>query len=168
MADRHRGPRRPKGWSSITEITQLLTMNQTAGGGSIGFDDVTTRTVLRMIGEYVITPTSAPTALDGCRVTVGIGVMSSDAFAVGSSAMPDPADEPNYPWLYWMSHNFAFPGTDPESGSAGASVRQFLDIRSMRKLKPRESVFSVFQYNNVTGLPPMTVSFGPIRILFAN
>ncbi len=163
MARHGGGNRMGKEWRFLPGVKSDMTANATFIGSSLAFTSAAT--VLRMIGEYVIAPTSAPTALDEVIIAAAIGVVSSDAAAVGSSAMPDPNAEPEYPWLYWASHDFYFPGADPEAAIASASVRKTFDIRSMRKIKPRESLVWVFQYADGTGTPPMTLGMGNVRIL---
>ncbi len=113
----------------------------------------------------MITPTSAPAQLDEARVTVGIGQFSTDAVALGATAMPDPDDEPGFPWLYQMSHPFFYNSTSVVDAQAGLSVRRTIDIRSMRKIKPRESIGWVTQYVDVTGAPPLQIVVGKMRVL---
>ena len=167
MADRGRGRRMAKEWDTIPSINLTLTTDNTLLGGALPI--VEAKTVLRMIGEYVISPTGTITGGDACFVAVAIGVVSSDAFAVGPSAVPDPAAEGEYPWLYYRSHPFWFPsaGAPLEPGSVGNVVRVPFDIRSMRKLKPRESLVFVAQYVDVSGTPPMNFMIGTTRVLLA-
>ncbi len=157
--------RRAKIWSAIPGISLALTASGTSLGGSISF--ATADTVLRMMGQYIITPTSAPAALDNARVVVAIGVVSSDAFAAGSASVPDPAGEPEYPWLYWADHPlfFSTSTTDPNSGAS--TLRHSFDVRSMRKLKPRESLAMIVEYADIVGAPPLQFSTGQTRVLIA-
>jgi len=123
-----------------------------------------------MLGEYSIFPTAAPAAGDEMEFCIGIGVVSSDAATVGASAMPDPCDEPEYPWLYWASHPFGFNGTAVETALASGSVRKHFDIKSMRKIKPSESLVVIGQYADIgsAGEPPMTIVVGGLRVLLAH
>jgi len=163
MADRFRTPKKEKQWDAIPSFTEVMTANATFLTARVAFSSV--QTVLRMIGEYIITPTSAPTALDQCVVAVGICKMSTDASTVGATAAPDPAGEAEYPWLYWASHKFYFGGTGAEPSAGPGAVRKSFDIRSMRKFRPGESLVFVTQYVDIAGLPPMTFSAGETRIL---
>ncbi len=164
MANRNFGGRRmAKHWHVIAGLSQAFTVDSTKIGGSLSLDGPWT--VLRCLVEYIITPTSAPAALDDVTIAVALGVVSSDAVAVGPTAMPDPVAEPDYPWLYWASHEFFFAGTDPESASAGASIRRVVDSRSMRKMKPRESLVWVAEYANTVGNPPIHLGIGQTRVL---
>ncbi len=106
MGDRSRGPRQRKSWHHLTGGFILLTANSTNLGSFFAPNEPAT--FLRLLGEYVIGPTSAPVVGDKAIVTVGIGVVSVDAATLGASAMPDPEDEPDYPWLYWASHGIHF------------------------------------------------------------
>ena len=160
------GRRMAKQWVALAATPLALTASATAIGGSLVATEAFT--VLRMIGEYIISPTSAPTAGDQTRVIVGIGVVSADALAVGASAMPDPGAEAEYPWLYWADHPFFFNSTAlGGSGDGPIEGRYEYDIKSMRKLKPREALVLVVEYSNITGNPPLTFISGQTRVLTA-
>jgi len=167
MSNGRRGARMTKQWFSIPGTAIDLGADATAllGFTSQGIPS----TVLRMLGEYVIIPTSAPVAGDEATVTLGIGVVSNDAATLGSAAMPDPADEAEYPWLYWASHALIYNGTLEESALAGSSLRHSFDVKSMRKMKPQESLAFIAQIDSVGsgGQPPLTIGVGVTRILIA-
>ena len=137
-------------------------------GGTGGLADAFT--VLRMLGEYIIFPTNAPVAGDEAELCVGICVVSSDAATVGSASMPDPCDDHGYPWLYWASHPIGFNGTSVVAALASASVRHSFDVKSMRKIKPSESLVTIAQFSNVSGGgdPPTTIVIGGLRVLLAH
>ena len=169
---RSRGPRMRKHWAggvgngfdfagASTQVLQQL-------GGTGGVDDAFT--VLRMLGEYTIFPTAALVAGDEGTLCVAIGVVSSDAATVGGTAVPDPITEPAYPWLYWASHPIGSNGTLEESALANMSVRRSFDVKSMRKLKPSESLVTIAEYENVGtgGNPPLTLILGGLRVLVAH
>ena len=164
MADRFRTPRKVKEWAAIPAFSSSLTTDATVlGSGMAG----ATLTVMRMLGEYTISPTSAPAALDNAQVTVGIGVVSLDAFTLGSTAMPDPAEEPSFPWLYWAAHPLWYPSVSIGEISGVGVVRQSFDIRSMRKINAREALSFVIQYVSLVGDPPLTFNAGQTRVLTA-
>jgi len=133
------------------------------------FQPTEPQTVLRMLGEYTIFPTSAPVAGDAAAVSVGICVVSSDAFAVGATALPEAFGDQAYPWLYWASHPLAFNGTVVDASQQGASVRRGFDVKSMRKLKgDRETLVWVADYFDLVGTPPLTIMGSAVRILTAH
>ncbi len=155
----------PKHWHSLAGGLTNATGNGTFIGGVLALDGPWT--VIRMLGSYVIQPTSAPVAGDAVQITMAIGVVSSDAAAVGASALPDPDEEPDYPWLYWGSHTFFYGNTALDAGSDAFSIRKEFDIRSMRKIKPRESLVVVKQYSDTVGAPPMSLFNARTRVLVA-
>ncbi len=158
-----RGVRQRKEWAALASATNAFTGNSTFLGGILNFTAAIT--VLRMVGTYTIGPTSATAALDEAHIAVAIGVVSSDAAAVGAGSLPDPEDEPEYPWLYWMHHNFFYPAVSTDAGGATLSGRFAFDSRSMRKIKPRESLVFLAQYQDVVGTPPLQISIGATRVL---
>jgi len=164
MADFTRGRRMPKHWHAITGVEISMTSSAVFAGGSLALDGPWT--AIRMLGEYIIGLDAAPTAQDACQIGVGIGVVSSDAAALGATALPDPITEPEYPWLYWTNHRFFFTSTDLLANVMGA-VRVPFDIRSMRKLKPRESLAVVVEYSDIAGAPAMQFSMSTTRVLVA-
>jgi len=110
-------------------------------------------------------PTAAGVDGDLAKYTVGLGKVSTDAATLGSTAMPDPAGEPDYPWLYWAEHPYA--ATDTAFGSnLGTKVhRVAFDIRSMRKFTTRETLAFVVQYSDISGAPPLTFIGAQTRVL---
>ena len=166
MADRIRGPRQSKEWVHIgTNIINQISADGTFVGAS-AFTADRPLTVLRMIGEYQISQGAVNVIQDTAAVTVAIGVFSADAVTLGGTAMPDPEDETAYPWLFWASHfmtqQIAAQNSD---GDPQMSIRRTFDIRSMRKMKTRESLTYVFQYRDVSGAPTINIVLGRARVL---
>ena len=162
---RQYGPRRNKTWFGIAANFISMTSETTFLANSLSSGVQTT--VLRTFGEYVIQPESALVALDRAVVTVAIGVVSTDAFGVGVTAMPDPADEFDYPWLYWASHAIWAGTMSADPNSQATTVRKAFDVKSMRKINPRESLAMIVQYSNSAGTPPLAFFAGGMRVLLA-
>ena len=168
MARQLNTPRQAKQWDALPGIEFAMTADGTFSGPVFAFS--APFTVLRMLGEYTIAPTAVVVAGERCEVAVAIGVVSTDAATLGATALPDPISEPDFPWLYWAMHPLhwgaAVSGTAGEGpqGVAG-SVRKSFDIRSMRKMKPRESLVLVAQYGDLGGTPPVTTIVMPTRVL---
>ncbi len=157
-----RGPKMGKQWVSIPGAVIPHTADGTLGGGLL--DSTTAQTVLRMLGSYIVWPTTAPTAGDQAVISLGIGIVSSDAAALGATAMPDPSGEPEFPWLFWEEHDFRWGTTSLDPNGLGF-VRRHFDIRSMRRMKPREALVAVTQYTDLSGTPAVTISMAQTRVL---
>ena len=164
MADRSRFSRKNKSWFGIAASEHLFTAADTDFGN--GMVTGLTSTIIRVLGEYIIGPTSAPTALDIAEVTVGLGIVSSDAFALGETAAPDPASEFGYPWLYRKSHWLFYADTSLDSASPDRGVRQTVDVKGMRKIRQDQTLAWVIQYS-ATGDSPVHVAMVAARVLLA-
>ncbi len=165
MANGHRGRRMAKEWINSLTAGNSFTADATAILGSVSFN--VPGTVLRMIGEYIIAPTAAPVAGDEAVISIGIGFVSGDAFTLGSTAMPDPGAEPQFPWLFWSSHVLRYTTTALPADLGVGTLRRQFDIKSMRKFKPRETLVMVAEYADSAGAPPIRISCAPYRVLVA-
>ena len=164
MSNFPRSQRMSKRWAFMQGSSSDLTGDGTTLGGSLGFGEA--RTVLRMLGEYLIVPTSAPAAFDSVTISIGIAVVSLDAAAAGAASLPDPGGDPQYPWLHWAQYDFFMPSTGVIF-DLGWGVRVPFDSRTMRKVKPSESLVFVIEYANNAGNPPMHVEQAAVRVLLA-
>ena len=167
MSNGRHAVRKAKQWSQLLGFSGPFVASTTGIGTSLDFTEPAT--VIRMLGDVLIISTPGGTFVQGdqCGLTVAIGVVSTDAVGVGATAMPDPSSEPEFPWLFWKDSHFILEAAPPDLGSPGGAVRFSFDIRSMRKIKPRESLVWVFQYEDLAGAPPYTVSTGLVRVLLA-
>ncbi len=165
MANRHGGPRQSKVWTQMPAVQVAMTGTGTSIGGSVS--NTEPFTVLRMIGNFLVSLTPGGTFAegDGAGITLAIGVVSTDAATLGATAMPDPGAEPEYPWLFWKQVILTVESATPAFGRIDNSVRMDFDIRSMRKMKPRESLIWVLEYGNFSGSPPVTANLGIVRVL---
>ena len=117
-------------------------------------------TVMRILGGWWAQPTPGGTfvAGDKAEIAIGVGVVSADAAAAGSAAVPQPITDEGWPWLYWKSFTVLIDAAVAESSeSSGVRIRHELDIKSMRKFKSNMSLVVVGQYLDQVGTPPMTV-----------
>ncbi len=169
MSNGHRGGHRMvKHWASIAGAQITFTASSTKTGNSVGGS--TAETVLRMIGEYSANFTAGSTIVAGdkAQIGIGIGVFSADAFVAGAASMPEVLDEAEYPWLFWNAFVLtAVEATDVQNTAGVGAVRRQFDIRSMRKLKPREVLGVVAQYIDLAGAPPVDLDVAAIRVLSA-
>ncbi len=158
--------RMKKRWSSLPFHTISMTGTGTFfGAASLGFSE--SETIIRLLGEYAILPTSNSAAGDRAIISVGIGIVSTDAAVVGAASLPDPAGDAGYPWMYSASHPLAFSTATSDPNQAAGSVRRSFDIKSMRKVTSRESLVLVVEYNDIVGAPPLTITVGQVRVLIA-
>ena len=169
MADRMRTPRRRKEWSAIPEAELALTADGTFIGGGAAFVGGG-NTILRVRGEllFSLTPGGTFAAGDNAKVAVGLGIFSTDAFTLGATAMPDPGAEVGYPWLWWGSFGFrAYSNSAESTNSANVGARIPVDTKSMRKISVNQTLGWVFQYEDISGAPPISINQGPMRMLVA-
>ncbi len=164
---RHGGfTRQRKHWVSMgTNITQQVSADVT-GLVSGQVNRSSPFTVLRMIGEYSIGPGAVNVINDQCAWGLGIGVVSKDAADLGGTAMPDPIDEPDYPWLFWANHVLEMPVAQQDSlGDPRMVIRREYDVKSMRKIKVREALAQIFQFKDINGAPTFDLTWGITRVL---
>ena len=160
-----RTPSREKSWNSIPSLSIDVTSDSTFQASGL-FTAGEAVTCVRQRCEYIMTATeTGVVAGDECKIAVGLALVSGDAATAGAASLPDPAEEPEYPWLYWAEHAFFFTATSGNNGNVAISVRRVVDTKSMRKLKPRQALTWVGQYADLSGTPPMKVSFGQTRLL---
>ena len=155
--------KKAKLWIGLPAFQNAFTVSSIVSPAGIDF--TSPQTVIRMLGEYIFLPSSAPAAADSAQITVGIGKVSTDAFTLGSTAMPDPSGDVDYPWLYWAQHVFFANDTGVGSTLGAKAARVSFDIRSMRKFTTKESLVFVCQYADVNGAPPVTFAASQTRVL---
>ena len=152
-----------KEWGAIPLSNQALTGDGTTLGGSLAF--VAAATIMRCLGEYVITPTSTPTGGDAVAIAIGLGIASTDAVTAGAGSLPDPSGEGDFPWLYWKRHAF-FMADGAVAPRIANALRMEFDVRSMRRIRPGQSLFWVSEYADIAGTPPMQCILTGVRVLF--
>ena len=164
MPRRGHGNRMPRAWSALSGISIAFTSNSTANGGALNF--TTPSTIVRILGEYTASLAGTLAANDEAVVTVGIGIVSTDASALGATALPDPGDEPEYPWLYWAAHDLSTQLGAATDNLGNTFVRQRVDVKGQRKIRPGQSLKVVAQYQDSVGTPPIDLEIAPMRVLF--
>jgi len=165
MARQFTPRRRSRRWDSLLPVAVNTATTGTQGGSSLAFS--TPETVVRMIGGGLFTFDASTTDVgDHARMVVVIGVVSSDAAAVGATALPDPITEANYQWLYFQELTIhAVSGVTAEWASNAASVHRYsFDIKSQRKLTPGQSLVYYAELAS-TGAPAVWWIAAETRIL---
>jgi len=168
-----RTPRRRKSWDSFTGSVLTLTANGTSiGSAALSFAE-SGRTIMRVLADINVSFHTAVsiTASDSADITCGLAIVTADAFSAGAGSLPDPEDEPNFPWLMWKHINiYAFlaeTSTQPFIPAGDASFRWEVDSRVMRKMRAGEALVWVVQYVDITGTPSVSVRVGTTRVLVA-
>ena len=167
MARGVRGARMHKQWNSVgTNVIHAVSADITSVVAGSTTDD-SPFTVLRVIGEVMFGPGAVNVIDDAAAITFALGVLPTDVVA-GNANLPDPEDEPDYPWLWWSIHFFAQSVAMQETGGdPRMAARIPFDVRSMRKVKSRESLVWVFQYRDINGAPTVDIVPGKARVLMA-
>ena len=156
-----------KSWIATAGFQDIFTVNTTGIGASL-IEFGGAATILRTMGEYVISATVAPAAADTCFVGVGVIVMGRDVANNPSTAVfPEPVDDAELPWIYRAVHPLFFSGTGVDQTSAAASVRASFDVKTMRRFTGNQSLGVVVQYVDVAGGPSVTLTVGLLRVLLA-
>ena len=154
-----------KQWIAAPGLLETLTTAVTRVSGSLAF--LEPGTILRWRGYFsAFMDESGATAGDRMVITVGIGIFSTDAVTVGENAMPDPADEPEYPWVWWKEFSLHTEVAAGPSGGWGIQAQRYdIDSKAMRRIKPGESLVLVFQTTNLVGAPTVNIDVGQLRVL---
>ena len=106
-------------------------------------------------------------AFDGFSlVSAGIGIVSTDAAAIGITAMPTPLADADWPGWVWFYSGAAIvqPSTGELANNPVASVRLPIDSKAMRKWGINEILFAVVEVGTEIGTAQMDMSFST-RIL---
>ena len=139
-----------KQWSSVPGLSADVAAAGNQGGSQLAF--TFPATILRIRGGGHI---GIDGGADGAanNVTVGIGIVSTDAATLGATALPDPQDEPEYDWMWWRELNVKriVQTAETDSDIAG-TVRWVIDSKAMRKVKPGQSLIMIFQTGTTTAI----------------
>ena len=90
-----------KSWDAISSLTETRSTNGTFSGAALSF--LQPATLFRFRGWIGGNFSGTIAAGDVMRFTAALAIISTDAFTLGLTAMPDPAGEPEYPWIWWGS-----------------------------------------------------------------
>ena len=101
-------------------------------------------TLVRTRGQWHIRLASFPGAgISIMRAAMGLIVVSTDAFAIGVTALPGPLSDPENDWIVWSPSALSFPGSVGEGFILDA--RMDFDSRGMRKLKLGDVLAVMFE-----------------------
>ena len=156
--------RRSRRWLSMAGSADEILAAATGLQSIVPF--TTPETIVRMMGGGSLGPSeTAPVAGDAARITLAIGVVTSDAATLGATAMPDPANEAAFSWLWWKDFSLKFNSTSVDPSNQASSVRFSFDVKSQRILRPNQSLVFISQYTDIAGTPPVQLMLDLTRIL---
>ncbi len=99
--------------------------------------DLQTKTVIRCLGRLRAIPSVVANAsVSAQRISLGIGVISREAFAIGGAGVPSPGDLGEFPTGGWLYKEHAILVNQQDSGTVEAwEFPEFMwDIRAARKV----------------------------------
>ena len=157
---RGRSPqRRRTGWEEGPGTLTLLTVassttNILGLGQESQFDGLT---VVRLRGVVELALTIATAVGDGFTGAIGIGKVSSPAFAIGATAVPMPIDEVE--WEGWLWHQFFSIHATKSTPTEKAPTVIEIDSKAMRKFDSQEVMFCAIQAT-LTGTATLLARLG--------
>ena len=117
-------------------VTTKTVAATTAIGGAVNF----AATLVRTRGDLLCQFDPANIA-DIMQVGIGLAVVSADAFAIGSTAVPGPLTDADWTWIYHRLVTFgpAIAAAQTET-ALPQHARIEVDSKAMRKVKPNEVI----------------------------
>lgn len=140
-------------WSDIlTEMAGVAIAGKTLGSqSSFGLAVAESITLIRSRGTAFIHFDPASIA-DSLAVGLGLGIVTSDAFAIGQTAMPGPLSDAGWDWV-WIKELIMGPTfTATEDGTnIGHNLWVDIDSKAMRKMKDNQVLAFVAEIQVVSG-----------------
>ncbi len=154
-----------KAWTGLPGASQSFATDGTRlAGGSIAF--TAPATILRIrVPSVLCFFDNTKQAGDSIDLAFGIGIVSTDAFTLGATAMPDPGGEPEYPWMWWTQLSLFSDAAVSFEGTGISVVRFSVDSKAMRRVAPGQSLVPIVQASGATGAPTTFVRWGNGRVL---
>ncbi len=168
MARNFRGPTiRQKAWATVPRSILTTATNETIIGGVLDF--IGAGTILRVrCNDILMSFDGAQQAGDDINLTLGLGVVSTDAAVLGATAMPDPLAENDYPWLWWGNYTLRSTAAAAFNQLGTSVLRLEVDSKAMRKVKPKQSLVWVMEASGAFGAPATTVDISETRVLLGD
>ncbi len=152
-----------KQWGAIPGATFNITGDSTVGAGGLSF--VEPATILRCRGTLLAQLDETKQVGDDIVLGFGLFILSSDAFASGTGAFPDPLGDMEFPWLYYHRWAMRASVAAGEESLGASCYRLEIDTKAMRKIKPLETLAYALQYAQSVGTPVCDVDIESIRVL---
>ncbi len=155
-------------------VDTIIDSNVTDGGGNVLVDlstsavvDRQTFTAIRWIIRLLAVPSVIANAtVSTQRVSIGIGVVSRDAFVAGGAAVPSPSVMTEFPTEGWVLRDHGILVNQQDSGTVEAwHFPEFrYDIRAARKIGRGVPFLSMGNADLIAGTTAVKVA-GVIRTL---
>ena len=125
-------------------------------------------TLLRLRGAFHCMLASVDSIAGGYVGSIGVGIVTAQAFAIGVTACPTPEMDAEWDgWLFWMPvFCKTITATIGDAINAGVvSQRIEVDSKAMRKLRLGDTIYAVFE-GTETGTSTINLAFDS-RVLLA-
>jgi len=138
--------RRAKAWAigpgASTSTSFTSTTAAILGSGAVLATESKV-TILRVRGMITVRLITATSIGDGFHFAIGLGIVSSDAFGVGVTAVPNPIADAQ--WDGWMWHQFGdvhqITGAEADGSNAVSNIMRIpVDTKAMRKFGDNETL----------------------------
>ena len=154
-----------KTWTNLVVGNATVSTNTTTILGN-GVSSSLQSTILRCrMSDCLVHLDATKQVGDLMVLTFGLGIVSSDAFAAGAASVPDPFDEPEYPWLWWGSYTVEAELAAAEESLGASCFRFSADSKSMRRFQPGSTLGWFMQTTSASGAPATKVRMGSTRVL---
>ena len=153
--------RRRTGWEEGPGVNAQVQFTASSsailGAGQEALEDGLT--IVRIRGSIELLLAAATAVGDGFLGAIGIGIVSTPAFAVGITAVPTPITE--IEWEGWLYHRFIqHRSSVATAGFVGANIQRIeIDTKAMRKISTQEVVFMAAEFTE-GGTADMRVAAG--------
>ena len=155
-----------KTWALIPASSASITTNTTTSGN--GLTSSQTSTILRCRGYVQGMLDATKQVGDQMILTFGLGLISSDAFAVGATAFPDPDGDGSYPWLWWGQMTLRSELAAGAESWGTSAQRLEVDTKAMRRFNADKTLVWVVQSTSAAGAPATNINIGTTRVLIGS
>ncbi len=153
-----------KQWDFLPSVNQVTAIATVISGSGLAF--AIPATILRVRGYVTAAFDETKQVGDTMRIIFGLGIVSSDAFTLGATALPNPGGQAEYPWLWWGGGNLEAFVAAGEEAFGTTAFRLEVDSKAMRKVKPGQTLAWIVETAGVAGAPVTSINFGQTRVLF--
>ncbi len=163
-----RSPKRKTVWSQgpgSTAVTAISASAISIIGSGLTLATESFATITRLRGYVQAYLKTADAVNAGFHCGFGVGIVSSDAFAIGATAIPGPLTDAEWPgWFYYTIFDVHGATATFDGSERNVNLSWDVDSKAQRILKENETVVAMLETVEVTNAT-MSVFFDS-RILF--